>query len=82
MRSIILFGSNLRLAHYNRIPETLSEEVLAKMHAPAKHDYPIIDAKTLSTFDAFLFGIPTRYGNFPGQWKVRPVRPSPSMNNP
>lgn len=52
------------------------------MHAPAKHNYPIIDAKTLSTFDAFLFGIPTRYGNFPGQWKVRSVRPPPSMINP
>ncbi|KIM86854.1 benzoquinone reductase [Piloderma croceum F 1598] len=53
-----------------QIPETLSEEVLTKMHAPAKHNYPIIDAKTLATFDGFLFGIPTRYGNFPGQWKT------------
>jgi NAD(P)H dehydrogenase (quinone) len=55
----------------NRIPETLPDEVLAKMHAPPKPNYPIIDAAKLATFDAFLFGIPTRYGNFPAQWKVR-----------
>jgi NAD(P)H dehydrogenase (quinone) len=40
------------------------------MHAPPKPDYPIINAEKLATFDAFLFGIPTRYGNFPAQWKV------------
>jgi hypothetical protein len=55
----------------NRIPETLSDEVLAKMHAPPKKDYPVITATDLPQFDAFAFGIPTRYGNFPGQWKVR-----------
>ncbi|KAJ7617317.1 NADH-quinone oxidoreductase [Roridomyces roridus] len=53
-----------------QIPETLPQEVLTKMYAPAKPDYPIIDADKLATFDAFLFGIPTRYGNFPGQWKA------------
>ncbi|KAJ7779682.1 flavoprotein-like protein, partial [Mycena metata] len=53
-----------------QIPETLPQEVLTKMHAPAKPDYPVIDAATLATFDAFLMGIPTRFGNFPGQWKA------------
>ncbi|KAL1695269.1 flavoprotein-like protein [Schizophyllum commune] len=53
-----------------QIPETLPENVLQLLHAPPKPDYPIIDAATLATFDAFLFGIPTRYGNFPGQWKA------------
>jgi len=53
-----------------QIPETLPQEVLTKMHAPAKPDYKVIDAADLTTFDAFLFGIPTRYGNFPAQWKV------------
>ncbi|KAJ7143988.1 flavoprotein-like protein [Mycena epipterygia] len=53
-----------------QIPETLPQEVLTKMHAPAKPEYPIIDAATLATFDAFIMGIPTRYGNFPGQWKA------------
>lgn len=53
-----------------RIPETLSAEVLAKLHAPEKPAYPVITPEILQTYDAFLFGIPTRYGNFPGQWKV------------
>jgi len=40
------------------------------MYAPKKSDIPVIDAKTLESYDAFLFGIPTRYGNFPAQWKT------------
>ncbi|KAJ6506886.1 flavoprotein-like protein [Mycena sanguinolenta] len=40
------------------------------MYAPAKPDYPIMDATTLATFDAFIMGIPTRCGNFRGQWKA------------
>ena len=57
----------------SRIPETLPAEVLTKMHAPPKPDYPIISPSDLTKFDAFLFGIPTRYGNFPAQWKVSSV---------
>lgn len=53
-----------------QVPETLPQEVLTKMHAPPKSDYPVIDAKTLESYDAFLFGIPTRFGNFPAQWKA------------
>jgi NAD(P)H dehydrogenase (quinone) len=53
-----------------RIAETLPEEVLAKMYAPAKPSYPIIAPTDLAKFDAFIFGVPTRYGNFPAQWKV------------
>ncbi|KAK9381649.1 flavoprotein-like protein [Kockiozyma suomiensis] len=52
-----------------QVPETLPEEVLAKMHAPAKPDYPIATNETLTSHDAFLFGVPTRYGTFPAQWK-------------
>jgi multimeric flavodoxin WrbA len=40
------------------------------MHAAPKSDIPVADAKTLEQYDAFLFGIPTRYGNFPAQWKA------------
>lgn len=64
MTACVLIGAS-------RIPETLPESVLTLMHAPPKPDYPIIDADTLATFDAFIIGIPTRYGNFPGQWRVR-----------
>ena len=40
------------------------------MHAPPKSDYPVLAPNDLGDFDAVLFGIPTRYGNFPAQWKV------------
>jgi len=53
-----------------QVPETLPEEVLAKMHAPPKSDIPVVTPATLEKYDAFLFGIPTRYGNFPAQWKA------------
>ena len=53
-----------------RIAETLPEEILAKLHAPAKPEYPILEPNDLANFDAFLIGIPTRYGNWPAQWKV------------
>jgi len=52
-----------------QVPETLPQEVLTKMYAPAKPPYDIITPEKLATFDAFLLGIPTRYGNFPAQWK-------------
>ncbi|PWY95739.1 flavo protein WrbA [Aspergillus sclerotioniger CBS 115572] len=53
-----------------QVAETLPEEVLAKMHAPAKSSYPVVTPETLLEYDAVLFGIPTRYGNFPAQWKA------------
>ena len=55
-----------------QIEETLSEEVLAKMHAPPKPtDVTILsDPAQLEEFDGILFGIPTRYGNFPAQIKT------------
>ena len=54
-----------------QVEETLSQEVLTKMYAPAKSDYPVLtDPKTLEQYDGFLFGIPTRYGNFPAQFKT------------
>jgi NAD(P)H dehydrogenase (quinone) len=39
------------------------------MHAPPKKDYPIAQPDTLKQYDAFLFGVPTRYGNQPAQWR-------------
>lgn len=53
-----------------QVPETLSDEVLTKMHAPKKPDYPIASNDTLKEYDSFLFGVPTRFGNFPAQWKA------------
>jgi len=54
-----------------RIQETLSEDILKIVRAPPRPDYPILLPDDLVNFDAFLFGVPTRYGNFPVQWKVR-----------
>ena len=56
-----------------QIPETLPQDVLDKMHAPAKPtDVTVLeDPQQLLGYDGFLLGIPTRYGNFPAQWKVR-----------
>lgn len=55
-----------------RIPETLPEDVLSKMYAPPKPtDIKVLeDPATLAGYDAFLLGIPTRFGNFPAQWKA------------
>lgn len=53
-----------------QVQETLPQEVLTKMHAPPKSDYPTATPATLTEHDAFLFGIPTRYGNMPAQFKT------------
>lgn len=53
-----------------QIAETLPQEVLTKMYAPPKSDYPVAEPTDLEAYDAVLFGIPTRYGNFPAQWKA------------
>ncbi|KAI0179041.1 putative benzoquinone reductase [Hypoxylon sp. FL1284] len=54
-----------------QIPETLPQEVLTKMYAPGPAaDIPVMsDPTTLESYDGFLLGIPTRYGNFPAQWR-------------
>ncbi|KAI9669398.1 MAG: Minor allergen Alt a 7 [Alyxoria varia] len=54
------------------VPETLPQEVLEKMHAaPKPSNIPTMDDPSeLEKYDAFLLGIPTRYGNFPAQWKA------------
>ncbi|KAL6711988.1 flavodoxin-like fold protein [Coniothyrium glycines] len=54
-----------------QVEETLPQEVLTKMHAPPKPDVPILtDPAQLEEFDGILFGIPTRYGNMPAQFKT------------
>jgi len=54
-----------------QIAESLPEEVLTKMHAaPKDSSVPVATPTGLEAYDAFVFGIPTRYGNFPAQWKI------------
>ncbi|KAF8622977.1 hypothetical protein AX15_006575 [Amanita polypyramis BW_CC] len=57
-------------AEIYQIAETLSSDVLGKLQAPPKPNYPIFGTADLLNFDAYLFGIPTRFGNMPGQWKA------------
>lgn len=54
-----------------QIEETLPSNILQTLHAPPQDPgVPFVeDGKTLEDYDAFLFGIPTRYGNMPVQWK-------------
>ena len=65
-KGISIAGGNADLF---QIPETLSPEILTKMHALPRSEDPIATPDTLTQYNAFLFGIPTRYGNFPAQWK-------------
>ena len=41
------------VADIYQVAETLSDDVLAKMHAPAKPDIPIATHETLTQYDAF-----------------------------
>lgn len=44
-----------------QVKETLSDDILAKIHAPPKDaDVPIIDPAQLPDFDGYIFGFPTR----------------------
>ncbi|CAF0857102.1 unnamed protein product [Adineta steineri] len=61
-------GCNCRVF---QVAETLSNEILTKMHAPPKNNtIPIITADQLSEADGFLFGMPTRFGTLPTQIKT------------
>ncbi|CDP02809.1 unnamed protein product [Coffea canephora] len=55
-----------------RVPETLSDDVLAQMRAPPKDDSipEIASATHLTQADGFLFGFPTRYGCMAAQMKA------------
>ena len=47
--------------------------MLKKMHVPKDrmtNEYPIASPDTLEAYDAYLFGIPTRFGNMPTQFRV------------
>jgi len=60
-------------ATLRRAPETLPEEVLAKMGAleaqKAQSHIPVCDVEELAKADAVIFGTPTRFGNMCGQMR-------------
>lgn len=79
LRGLEASGVEARLI---QVPETLSKEVLAKMHAPEKDkSVPTISfgpagENTISLEDALVncdgivFGFPTRFGGMPAQVKA------------
>lgn len=56
-----------------RVPETLSSEILEKMHAreaQKKFEHiPVAQVQDLAEADAIIFGTPTRFGNMAAQMK-------------
>ena len=53
-----------------QLPETLSEEVLAKMHAPPKSDDAVVTLADLEAYDGPIFGLSGRQGQFSAQFKT------------
>ncbi|KAI9219901.1 NAD(P)H:quinone oxidoreductase, type IV [Blastocladiella britannica] len=53
-----------------QVPETLSDEVLKKIHVPPKPAYPIATPETIKDHDGIMFGFPTRFGVMPAQIKA------------
>jgi len=54
-----------------QVQETLSDEILAKMNAPPKAEYPVMIPDKMLDYDGFIFGLSGRFGTFPAQMKVR-----------
>ena len=56
-----------------QVPETLSDEILGKMGALEAHKafahIPVCTVGELASYDAIIFGAPTRYGNMCGQMR-------------
>lgn len=53
-----------------QVPETLSDEILAKLGGPPKSEVPIISPHDLPEADGFVFGFPTRFGMMAAQFKA------------
>ncbi|KAF9474760.1 hypothetical protein BDN70DRAFT_996849 [Pholiota conissans] len=64
---ILEFGCGVRISRKRYgAKEIFTPEILEKMHATGKKpDHPIIEPAALTNYDAFMFGIPIRFGNMP-----------------
>jgi len=52
-----------------RVPELVPEEVRRQAHFVEETNIPIATPNELADYDAIILGVPTRYGNMPGQMK-------------
>ncbi|KMO30365.1 NAD(P)H:quinone oxidoreductase [Methylobacterium variabile] len=52
-----------------RVPELVPEEIARKSHYKLDQAAPIATVDELPTYDAIIFGTPTRYGNMASQMK-------------
>ncbi len=52
-----------------RVPETVSADVLASMHAKTEQRAVEASPDDLANYDAIIFGTPTRFGNMSGQMR-------------
>ena len=52
-----------------RVPELMPEEAARKAGAKLNQEAPVATVDELSTYDAFIFGTPTRFGNMCSQMR-------------
>jgi NAD(P)H dehydrogenase (quinone) len=52
-----------------RVPELVPDEVARKAHFKLDQAAPVATVNELADYDAIIFGVPTRFGNMPGQMK-------------
>ena len=52
-----------------KVPELVPEEIRQKSHFVDEPNIPVATPNELADYDAIIFGVPTRYGNMPGQMK-------------
>ena len=53
-----------------RVPETMPEEAFKNAGGKANQTAEVASPAELADYDAILFGVPTRFGNMPGQMRT------------
>jgi len=52
-----------------RVPETMPEQAFLNAGGKADQEAPVADPQELASYDAIIFGTPTRFGNMSGQMR-------------
>ncbi|NIZ01327.1 NAD(P)H:quinone oxidoreductase [Thalassospira lucentensis] len=53
-----------------RVPETMPEDAAREAGAKMDQVAPVAEVSDLPKYDAIIFGVPTRFGNMPGQMRT------------